>query len=79
MRENAGNWIVRLDHGVATVEPGGEGHIRLDIRYAAPLLCSFASCSKLVNAGLIACDDEHQIQFADAILAGPAPWTCEVF
>ncbi len=77
--ENHGNWTLKLNGGKAQVERGGEGHIQLAIRAAAPLFTGLVNCSQLIAADMIACTHPAQVQLADLVFAGPAPWMPEIF
>ncbi|MCG8652626.1 MAG: GNAT family N-acetyltransferase, partial [Pirellulales bacterium] len=77
--ENSGRWRLHVAEGRGTVEPGGDGGLRMDVRTLAPLFSSCYSASQLAGAGLLRSDNEVQIKLADALLAGDDPWMPELF
>ena len=77
--QNAGSWRLRIAAGRASLEPGGMGSLRMNIRDLAPLFCSYCSATELVQWGRIESSCADQITVADRVFAGPSPWMSEVF
>jgi predicted acetyltransferase len=75
---NSGRWVLRIADGSGTVEPGGNGDVRLDIRGLAPLYSSFLPPDALRSTGLIECG-EAALRTATRVFAGPEPWMPEIF
>jgi predicted acetyltransferase len=70
--ENAGRFVVQVADGAASVQPGGRGRIRLDVRGLAPLYSGLLSPWALRQAGWLDGDDVALSRAAVAF-AGPAP------
>jgi predicted acetyltransferase len=79
LNENTGRWLLNINQGTASVEPGGEGHLRINIQALAPLFSSFYSAEELVTCGAIESSNNDQIQLATRVFSGPAPWLPEIF
>ena len=75
---NHGRFQLRVSEGNATVTPGGDGSVQIDVAALAPLFTSFLSASNLQTLGRITASDQ-ELQRADAIFAGPEPWMPEKF
>jgi len=75
---NAGPCVLRVSGGRATVEPGGQGTLRLDVRGLAALYTGFQTPSDLSLQGLLAGPDEDMAR-AGAVFAGPDPWMPSIF
>lgn len=76
--ENAGRFVVRVRDGHATVERGGAGALRLDVRALASLYSGFHDATTLVALGL-AEGAEGELDKADALFAGRAPAMADYF
>jgi predicted acetyltransferase len=76
--ENAGRWSLHVAAGRATVERGGRGAVKIDVRALAALytcwLDPFAACT----AGGLEGDDDDLAALA-AAFAGPSPWMPDFF
>lgn len=48
---NQKRWIIRVEGGRASVEAGGRGDLRLDVRALAPLISGYMSAEQLVQCG----------------------------
>ncbi len=79
LSENAGRWILRVADGKAAVEPGGTGHVSMDMKFLAPLFSSFYSAEDLLRLGVVEASDAKQVALASRIFAGPAPWVPELY
>ncbi len=77
--ENSGRWQVHFAAGCASVEPGGDGHLRMNIRALAPLFSAFYSAGQLIRLGAIESSSDAQTDLATAAFAGDAPWLAELF
>lgn len=75
---NHGNWILGVEGGSATVEPGGEGAAVLHVRGLSSLFSGRYTPAELRRAGLLEGDDKHDAALA-AMFAGPTPWMPDFF
>lgn len=75
---NAGRWTLRVAGGRGTVEPGGPGDLRLDVRGLASLFSGHLLPPALAAAGL-ADGDSRAMARAALLFAGPAPWMPDMF
>jgi predicted acetyltransferase len=75
---NQGRFVLRVRDGSATVEPGGEGRLRIDVRGLASLFTGYATAFELALAGRAECD-ESTGRVASALFAGPAPGMPDMF
>jgi predicted acetyltransferase len=73
---NEGRWRVEIEDGEASVKPGGDGRLRLDVRALAALYSSYATPFMLKLNGSLEGD---QIDGAAAAFAGPAPFMSDMF
>lgn len=79
LAENHGCWCLHVDEGNVTMQRGGDGTIRLDVRTLAAMYTSFLSASQLAQMGLVQTQDPTQLTIADQVFSGPAPWMTEIF
>lgn len=70
--ENAGRWRLRVRDGKATVERGGDGALRLDVRGFAALYTGFHDARTLVALGE-AQGGDLELARADALFGGSPP------
>jgi predicted acetyltransferase len=75
---NAGRWRLRVEGGAATVSPGGEGRVTLDVRGLAALYSGYLSPVVLAAAGLLSAPDADLARAA-TLFAGPAPAMTDSF
>ena len=75
---NHDRFVLRVGGGEATVERGGEGRVRLDIRSLAPLYTGFATPAQLRTAFGIQCNPEDAERLT-AVFGGAAPWMQDGF
>ena len=75
---NSGDYVLKVAGGRATVEPGGDGTLAIDIRGLAPLYTGYMSAHELLATGYIEAGDA-ELTTADAVFAGPAPWLADFF
>ncbi len=75
---NAGRRVLRVADGRATVEPGGAGSLRVDVRGLAALFTGFRTPDALRLQGLLDGPPEDRALAASAF-AGPDPWMMEMF
>jgi len=71
--ESPGRMVLSVADGEASVEPGGEGRLRLDARGLAPLFTGYADPHALRAAGWVDGPDD-ELDRAAALFAGPLPW-----
>ncbi len=76
--ENAGRFVLNLSNGTPTVENGGDGSFKLDIRTLASLYTGFSTATELATIGKIETTAE-QAALADTIFAAPYPWMRDQF
>lgn len=75
---NAGSWQLRVQDGRGSVEPGGPGSLRIDVRALASLFTGFADPWTLAQTGRLEGTPED-LRAAAAVFAGPLPWMREMF
>lgn len=78
LQENEGRWLLRVHDGEATVEPGGEGHLELDIGAMASLYTGFLDAHQLHLAGR-AQGQTQALQTATTIFGGATPQLADFF
>ena len=76
--KNAGRWLLRVCNGKATVEPGGEGRLELDIGALASLYTGFLDAQQLHLAGR-ARGQSQALQTATTIFGGATPQLADFF
>ena len=76
--ENAGRWRVRIAGGEATVEPGGEGRIRLNSRGLAPIYTGAQPAERVAHPDLLSGSAEDLATMTE-VFAGPPPWMSDAF
>lgn len=76
--ENNGRFILRVAEGRGSVERGGEGCVRMDVRSLAPLYTGYFSASNLAQVGLIE-GHEESLAIASVAFAGNAPCMSDRF
>lgn len=72
LTENTGRWLLRVEQGQATAEPGGEGHLHAPVRSLASMYTGFISASQMRLAGLIDATDDA-VAAADALFGASRP------
>lgn len=75
---NDGPFVLKVADGHGTVEPGGRGSFRIDIRGLAALYSGYSSPADLLLAGCLQADDRDSA-LAASIFAGPLPWMPDAF
>jgi len=76
--ENSGRYRLVVRDGRATIERGGEGRVRLDVRGLAALYTGFHDARTLADLGDLD-GGEDDLARADAIFAGRAPAMSDFF
>lgn len=76
--ENSGRWVVAVSGGQASIEPGGNGALQLDIGTLASLYSGFLSAEKLALAGR-AHGTKESLATASRIFGGQAPQLLDFF
>lgn len=76
--ENTGQFVLRVREGTATVECGGRGDLKCDVRGLAPLYTGMYRPEVLVRLGWISGSAEA-LDTATRLFAGPEPWMGEYF
>ncbi|MFN3190227.1 MAG: enhanced intracellular survival protein Eis [Aureliella sp.] len=83
IKKNSGKWILRVQDGCGSVEPGGNGFLRASIDALVPMFTSYRSATQLHQLGKIevgpADNTDAPLSMADLAFSGPAPWTSEIF
>jgi predicted acetyltransferase len=75
---NAGKRIVVVEDGVARVERGGSGHVRMHARALGPWFSGFATAEALAFAGHLG-GPREDVATASALMSGIAPTTSDFF
>ena len=76
--ENTGPLVLTVRDGSATVEPGGRGDLKCDIRGLGPLYTGMFRPDTLARLGWIT-GTPAAIDTATTLFAGPEPWMPEYF
>lgn len=76
--ENAGRWVLKVSEGRGSVERGGRGEVRLDVRALAALYSGHMSGAGLALAGMVE-GEERAIAAAGAVFGGGSPWMTDFF
>lgn len=80
MSANAGRCVLSLRGGAPTVQPGGSGRIRLDVRALAAIYTGYASPRQMQAADLLnAPADADDLPMLTAAFAGPTPYMVDKF
>jgi predicted acetyltransferase len=75
---NRGRWILSVEAGHASVQPGGRGDLRMDIRALASLYAGYHTAEQLLLLG--ACEGAIAAARAAAgIFAGTTPWMSDMY
>lgn len=75
---NNGRFVLHVQDAEATVEPGGDGRVTLDVRALASLYAGHRSAEQLAHTGE-ASGSATDLALASAIFAGPAAWLPDWF
>mgnify|MGYP002639657477 CR=1 FL=1 len=75
---NSGRWTLEVEGGQARVTRGGAGDVRMDPRGLACTYSGFVSPAEAAAVGLLEGPD-YALATLGALLAGPAPWTLDMF
>jgi predicted acetyltransferase len=78
LAENSGRWKFEVEGGKASVEKGGKGKVKIDIRGLAALYTGALSAQDARLAGYLECSAAES-DTLNAIFAGPTPWTPDFF
>lgn len=78
IRENNGNFILKITAGRGTIEPGGKGDFQLDIRALAALYTGLFTPTQLQIAGKLTATQESLVK-ATGIFANPLPTISDYF
>ncbi len=76
--ENEGRWMLEVADGEASLEPGGGGRLKLDVRQLAQLYTGFQTPAALARTGLLEGPAED-LATAAMLFAGPQPQLPEMF
>lgn len=78
---NEGKYVLRVDAGHGTLEPGGTGDVRVTANGLAGLYTGFTSARALAAAGLVHAADDAPgaLDALDAAFSGPRPSMLEAF
>ncbi len=75
---NAGRWVLRVRDGAATIDRGGEGRFRIDVRALASLYSGFTTPRDLVLLDRLDAD-AASLAIAGTVFSGPPPWMPDMF
>lgn len=75
---NNGRFTISIADGRAETQPGGEGHIRIDVRTLAAIYSGHLTPFEARMVGKIEAPESH-LTLASLALAGPRPWTPDMF
>ena len=78
VEDNSGRWIVHVEGGRGSLEPGGNGLVRITARGLASLYSGYASPAALALMGQLDADPDKFPAIA-APFAGPEPWLRDHF
>lgn len=78
VEDNGGKWIVHIENGRGSLEPGGSGAIRITARGLASLYSGYASPAALALMGQLDADPD-KFQALAAPFVGPEPWMRDYF
>jgi predicted acetyltransferase len=78
IKENSGRYKLRVRDGRASLERGGEGTFKIDVRGLAALYSGFHDARTLMELGDLETRDEH-LATADSLFAGNAPAMSDFF
>ena len=78
LRQNCGDFVLKVAGGRATVKRGGKGSVRLDIRALARLYTGRYSPWELALAGRLEAGEKDMEKLAP-VFAGPMPWLPDEF
>jgi predicted acetyltransferase len=76
--QNAGRYVLSLRSGKPTVQRGGGGHVKMDVRALAALYSSHMTAEQLAVAGLLE-GDADQLAALTLAFSGPRPWIADRF
>ncbi len=76
LQERDQKFLVRVQGGVATVEPGGAGLVQLDVRGLSAMYTGYLSGSQAAALGYMR-GDPNSARALEACFAGPAPWVAD--
>jgi predicted acetyltransferase len=76
--ENDGRFVLEIAEGAGRVRPGGQGHLRADIRGLAAIYGGWSTPQAARGLGLLD-GAEEMLQRAAAAFAGPIPWMTDMF
>lgn len=75
---NAGRFVLRVQGGRGSVEPGGEGRVRCGVRGLAAMYSGFMPPEGLALAGLVE-GESGDLRAAGAVFGGSTPWMTDFF
>ncbi len=76
--ENTGRWLVRIENGNATVDPGGDGRIVATVRGLSGLFSGAYSAETIADPTHLVASDADLASLSLAF-AGPSPWMADHF
>jgi predicted acetyltransferase len=78
LERNRGRWILTVEAGHASVQPGGRGDLRMDIRGLASLYSGYLSAEQLLLLGR--CEGPvAAARAAASVFAGTTPWMSDMY
>ena len=75
---NNGRFVLEIADGRASVQPGGQGRIRLHVRDLAAMYTGYMSPFELSVLGALDGPDQD-LAIAGAVFSGPRPWIADMF
>ncbi len=75
---NNARWVLRVQDGRPSVEPGGRGDLSVDIAGLAPLYSGYCTAGQLTVVGQVRGSD-IALQAADRLFGGQVPWLPEIY
>ncbi len=75
---NQGRWVLAVEDGCATVEPGGRGDVTVSVDGLAPLYTGYCTAEMLRVTGALEGSDDACAR-ASALFAGPHPCMPDIF
>jgi predicted acetyltransferase len=76
LEERDQRFLLRVQGGQATVEPGGAGLVQLDVRGLSAMYTGYLSATQAASLGYMK-GDPSSARALEACFAGPAPWVAD--
>lgn len=79
LAHNAGERVLEVTDGAATLTPGGDGRVRLDIGALSCLFSGYLPATELAHIGRLRGANAEDLAALDAVFSGPTPWMRDYF